>query len=246
MKYQVNAYTTKFFKKDLNEDSILVNDCVISDGYFQKMCDLDEFTYAVCDGVSGSDKGYYASAYVLQSIVNNDYSSKEDFKHLLYDINHNFHEVGQRINSHDLSTTFAGIYFNEQMNFFAVGDSRIYKVKDNNVTQITNDDTVAYQLFRDGVIKEHEIENHPQKNVLTNYFGNNDEQFKVQVYEDSDFANATYFIMSDGISDYVPKERLYELMTKNVDGFDLIRLIVGEAMNQGSSDDTSIIILEVS
>ena len=29
MKYQVNAYTTKFFKKDLNEDSILVNDCVI-------------------------------------------------------------------------------------------------------------------------------------------------------------------------------------------------------------------------
>ena len=82
--------------------------------------------------------------------------------------------------------------------------------------------------------------------VLINYFGNNDEQFKVQAYEDNDFANATYFIMSDGISDYIPKERLYELMTKNVDGFDLIRLIVGEAMNQGSSDDTSIIILEVS
>ncbi len=245
MKFQISAYTTKFFKKDLNEDAILVNDCIISDGFFEKKLDLSEFVYAVCDGVSGSDKGFYASQYVLQSIVNCNYKNKDEFKHLLYDINHNFKDVGQRINSSDMSTTFAGIYFNEILNIYSVGDSRVYKVKDNEVKLLTTDDTVANQLFLDGVINEHEKLTHPQRNVLVNFFGNNDDQFKVEHIEDNDFKKATYILMTDGISDYVPKERLEELMKMEIDGFDMMRLLVGEAMQNNSSDDTSIIILEV-
>lgn len=246
MKYQVNAYTTKYPKKNLNEDSILVNDCILSDGFFQKKLDLDEFVYAVCDGVSGSDKGYYASQYVLQSLVNSSVTDKDDFKHHLYDINHNIKEVGKKINSIDMSTTFAGLYFKDnQMNIFSVGDSRIYKSKDNKVELITSDDTVANKLFHDGVINENELATHPQRNVLLNYFGNNDEQFNVQFYQDTDFHKATFVIMSDGISDYVSKERIDEILKMDIDGFDLLRLLVGEAVSNNSSDDTSVIVLEV-
>lgn len=245
MKYEVNAYTTKYYHKDLNEDAILVNDCVISDGFYQRKCDLDEFIYAVCDGVSGSDKGYYASTYVLQSLINSNYTNKDELRHVLYDINNNLKQVGEKINSNDMSTTLACLYFNEAMNIFSVGDSRVYKVKNGVVTQLTVDDTVANQLFKDGIISEKEIETHPKKNVLLNFFGNSDDQFSVQKYVDEDFENATYFIMSDGISDYIPKERIETLMLTNCDGIDILRILVGEAINNNSSDDISIIVLEV-
>ena len=246
MKYQINAYTTKHFNKVINEDSILVNDCVLSDGFYSKKCDLDEFIYAVCDGVSGSDKGYFASSYVLQSIANANYNNKDDLKHLLYDINQSFKDVGEKVGSYDLSTTFAAIYYNNGMNIYSVGDSRIYKVKDGKVTLLTQDDSLAYQLYLDNVITYDEIFNHPKKNVLVKYFGNNDEQFKIQTLQDDDYKNALYIIMSDGISDYIEPSKLEEIMTKNIDGFDMIRLIIGEAVKNNSNDDISIIVLEAS
>lgn len=245
MRYEVNAYTTKYEGKLINEDSILVNDCVLSDGFFQKKCDLDEFLYTVCDGVSGSDKGYYASSYVNQALINLEFKDCVDFKHALYDINHGLVDAGVKIGAPDLSTTFAGIYFKDQMNILAVGDSRVYKVKDGEVNQITSDDTVANQLFLDGVLNYEESLNHPQKNVLVNYFGNNDNEFRIQSYEDNDFNRATYFIMSDGISDFIPQERLFEIMKSPIDGFDKLRLMVGEALVNNSNDDLSLIILEV-
>ena len=146
-----------------------------------------------------------------------------------------------------MSSTLAGIYYeNNRMNIFNVGDSRVYRISSGVLSRLTEDDAVAYKLYRDGVISEREIETHPQKNVLTNYFGNNPIDFFVHYKEDYDFdGQNAYLVMSDGISDFVSDKRIEELAKMDIDGLDKIRLLIGEAMKNGSNDDISIVLVEI-
>lgn len=247
MNFEVYAYTTKYHKKNINEDAVFVNDLVISDGYYHQKYLSENFISCICDGVTGAAKGFYASQYILQSIANSEFINFDDFKHLLVDTNDALRNVGMQIKAPDMSSTMAGVYYeNKRMHIFNVGDSRVYKSVDGVLTRITYDDAVAYKLFKDGVISEREIETHPQKNVLINYFGNNSHDFNVHYYEDLDFdKKVSYIIMSDGISDFLKDEKISEITALNIEGFDKIRLLVGESMNRGCNDDVSVVLVEV-
>lgn len=53
-----------------------------------------------------------------------------------------------------------------------VGDSRAYRMHDGELTQITQDHSYVWQLVSEGYIKEDEIFEHPQRNVVTRALGN--------------------------------------------------------------------------
>jgi protein phosphatase len=52
-----------------------------------------------------------------------------------------------------------------------VGDTRLYLVRDGQITQITRDHSYVGRLVESGVISREEAEKHPQRNILTAALG---------------------------------------------------------------------------
>ena len=70
---------------------------------------------------------------------------------------------------HGMQTTMSlGWFTPERMYFSHVGDSRIYHLPkgENEIKQLTDDDTHVGWLFRTGQINDREARTHPRRNVL--------------------------------------------------------------------------------
>ena len=57
------------------------------------------------------------------------------------------------------------------LHYAHVGDSRLYLVRDGQITQITRDHSYVGRLVESGVISREEAEKHPQRNILTAALG---------------------------------------------------------------------------
>lgn len=57
--------------------------------------------------------------------------------------------------------------------YLSVGDSRLYYISNdrNSIKQITEDDTYVNTLLKTNAIEQKDVENHPQKHVLTKAIG---------------------------------------------------------------------------
>lgn len=69
-------------------------------------------------------------------------------------------------------------WINEQKLYLAwVGDSRAYLLRDQGeLVRLTDDHTIAWNLFKKGEINEEEARTHPQANALTQYLGDSSTQ----------------------------------------------------------------------
>jgi len=54
-----------------------------------------------------------------------------------------------------------------------VGDTRLYLIRDGQITRVTRDHSYVGRLVESGIISQEEAENHPQRNILTAALGTN-------------------------------------------------------------------------
>ena len=54
-----------------------------------------------------------------------------------------------------------------------VGDTRLYLIRDGQITQVTRDHSYVGRLVESGIISQEEAEHHPQRNILTAALGTN-------------------------------------------------------------------------
>jgi protein phosphatase len=57
------------------------------------------------------------------------------------------------------------------LHYVHVGDTRLYLIRDGQITQITHDHSYVGRLVESGVISREEAEKHPQRNILTAALG---------------------------------------------------------------------------
>jgi protein phosphatase len=56
-----------------------------------------------------------------------------------------------------------------------VGDTRLYLIRDGQITRVTRDHSYVGRLVESGMISQEEAETHPQRNILTAALGTNPE-----------------------------------------------------------------------
>ena len=69
------------------------------------------------------------------------------------------------------TTCIAAVLRGSELTYAHVGDSRLYLVRNATIVQLTRDQTVVNRLFEQGLITEQELENHPNRGVLTTALG---------------------------------------------------------------------------
>lgn len=125
----------------------------------------------VADGMGGAVAGEVASRLAVEAAR----SSDKDIEDRVQEANTAIlEEVERRPELRGMGTTMTLFELGAEddlARFAHVGDSRAYLLRDDDLTQLTEDHTVVNMYLRTGAIAPEEVANHPQRSLITRAVG---------------------------------------------------------------------------
>lgn len=219
------------------------------DAYFTPK-DKEPF-FLLADGMGGHLGGERASALAITSLSEElPKVSEESSEEIKRGIIHAMEKANDLIYSESLSnpdyrgmgTTLSLLYIGEERVYFAnIGDSRIYLFRDNELIQLTKDDSFVNYLLDVGEITEEEAINHPRKNVLTKALGTTP-ALDVEIHEKSREEGEIYLLCSDGLTAMVSFEEIEEIL-KDYSPEEAANRLMDTALKNGGRDNVTLILL---
>lgn len=141
------------------------------------------------------------------------------------------------------TTLVACLFYDNKISIAHVGDSRLYRMRDNRLEQITMDHSLLQELVDRGYYSQEEAQRSTNRNYVTRALGV-EPQVEVEVQE-VDVRKGDYFLLcSDGLPDMVEDEDIHltiNTFSTSVDtiGEQLIKL----TNDNGGRDNVSIIVV---
>jgi len=124
-----------------------------------------------------------------------------------------------------------------------VGDSRIYRVRDEAIEQLTDDHSLVATMVREGLLTSQEAETHPRRNVLQRSMGVS-EDVEVDVRGPFDLReNDTFILCSDGLHGVVKEPELTEIARLPIE--EAADECLKRALARGAPDNVTVIVARV-
>ena len=144
------------------------------------------------------------------------------------------------------TTIVVAITHGSTLHYAHVGDSRLYRLRNNVFEQLTSDHSLVNELLAQGYYKtQEEAANAGQKNIITRAVGIN-ESVQVDVAKTAVEENDIYLLCSDGLSDMISNETIAELLQKHrSDLTQALDALIAEAKDAGGRDNVSVILMQV-
>ena len=212
--------------------------------------------FILADGMGGANAGEEASKIaaktVKEYIKNNFIKIERDKIGLEGLIRRAIVEANKKVYS--LSKEFAKykgmgttlivvLIYRGRMHIGHVGDSRVYRIRQNVFRQITKDHSYVQALVREGSISLEEAKVHPQKNILTKAIGA-EEKISPDIITKGFVKGDIILMCSDGLTNMLDDKYIYEIIMKNV--FDInvaCNKLIEAANDNGGLDNVSAIII---
>ena len=236
-----------------NEDSLLLNDSVLSQADMQQagrlVSDDPAQIYAVADGMGGHRKGEVASRTVLEVLRDKRMSmhGTQDLTEVIQSAKTALNWLAEKDkDSFGMGTTVTGILIAGERSFlFHCGDSRLYRLAGRCLEKLTVDHSMVQRLFDEGVITEDQMRSHPQKNILSAALMGDMQSGlpPLEVREISPDCQGTFLLCSDGLWEGVGRSDMEECLLS--DGHDASCLFE-KAISAGARDNVSFIVLKIS
>ncbi|GAB6990501.1 Stp1/IreP family PP2C-type Ser/Thr phosphatase [Paenibacillus pini] len=199
--------------RSVNEDSVWVNH--LPQGYTVGI---------VADGMGGHQAGDTASRLAVETMARDLTAleadmSTEGLRAALSDaiIHANdviYKEASKNEKFHNMGTTIVAILLAGASGFIGhIGDSRAYKITNDEVIQLTEDHTLVNELYKSGQITLEELKTHPRRNVLTRALGTDAEVSPV-LDPVTLLAGEVLLLCSDGLSNLVSGQHMSQVTGK--------------------------------
>ena len=229
-----------------NEDMILAYDKLVRSDMYQTEFmteNYDRFVIALADGMGGHNAGEVASSDTLTNLQYyvNDLPRglavgelEEAMMEWHHSVNHIIDSKGHADPSMaQMGTTMVGIlYYNQHYYWMNCGDSRLYRLRDGQLTQMSTD----HSLNNVRGEKRH-------SNIITNCIGAGCRNSYLDFFEFTDnfLTGDTYMLCSDGLNDMVPDNKICQLMNDgaSADG------LCDAAIEAGGFDNVSVCVFTV-
>jgi protein phosphatase len=206
--------------------------------------------FAVADGMGGAQAGEVAAglaAGVLEE-AHGDERGEERVSSLIQEANRRvFQRSSEDMAASGMGTTMTVALVDAAQGSVAVGhvgDSRAYRVRDEQLEQLTDDHSLVGELLRSGKLSPEEAEVHPQRSVITRALGTEPDvdvdTFTVQA-EPGDL----YLVCSDGLTSMVSDGEIQALLVDNEDLDEAARALVDAANAGGGEDNITVVIFEI-
>jgi protein phosphatase len=233
-----------------NEDSYLRND--------------EEGLFIVADGMGGHVSGEMASQLAvecMEEFVTRSRSESIDFseeyrKDLSTEQNRLLaatrvanrkirEEADKNPARRGMGTTLIGVIPEDNhLAVVNVGDSRLYRVRNGNMKQLTKDHTLVAQQQRLGRLTKEEARRHPQRHILTSALGIS-ESPRIDLYRAKVISKDLYLICSDGLNDMLDDEEILTIINSIKDNslYKIGLSLVLQANLVGGLDNITVILL---
>ena len=132
------------------------------------------------------------------------------------------------------------LIYNNKAYIGHVGDSRIYRIRNDVIRKLTKDHSYVQQLVEDKKITREEAKTHPKKNMLTRALGCTpyvEPDLRARNFEKGDI----FIICSDGLTNMVEEKRIYELIRQDINK--AADELIKEANEAGGYDNITVIII---
>jgi protein phosphatase len=222
-------------KRAANEDSVLSRPPV----------------FAVADGMGGHLAGDLASAAVvirLSERMSSDFASADDVERALFEARY---DIGVVAGDSEIGvgTTVSGVVLTSvagvpYFTIFNIGDSRVYELDGNRLSQVTRDHSLVQELVDSGLITKAQAFQHPEGNIITRAIG----------FEDRPVPDYTIIpvrsglrllVCSDGLTGELRDDRVRLHLAAGLDAKETADALVDAALAAGGRDNVTVLVLDV-
>lgn len=187
-----------------NEDSLLVTEPNI---------------FVAADGMGGAAAGEIASQMLIDTVK--DFLSKVPepldekilSKAILKSNAEILREAKNNLNLRGMGTTATILHIYKNVAYFAhVGDSRLYRLKNSELEQMTQDHSYVESLVRNGDITPEQAKVHPMKNILTQAVGAM-EDIEVETGSFKIDGGEKFLLCTDGLTNMVDDSDIAKILS---------------------------------
>jgi protein phosphatase len=254
MKVLYAAKTHPGQKRDNNEDNLLILP--------------DQGLFLVADGMGGHNAGEVASAMAVETVTREAANlpalgaKVSWWRRLFGSPKSNFNPVewlhGTIVRANEriyreaqgsaqrkgMGTTLALILKREQALLTAhVGDSRVYRIRNGKITQLTQDHSLAQELVRQGVMTEEEALYSAPSNVLTRALGVREKVAEDIIYHSVEPGDL-FLLCSDGLYNMVDEDDMVHVIKGDGGLEDKAEKLIQQANAAGGVDNITVVLAQ--
>jgi len=229
------------------------------------LCDLSEGIVILADGMGGYKAGEVASAIAVTTThkkildglskihrgttdkITGLSSEAAVVREAIIHVNSEIYRLAQNDpQCQGMGTTMVVVLFhNNIVTIGHVGDSRLYRIRQNNFSQVTKDHSLIQELIDRGLYTREEALKTTPKNLVTRAIGI-EPDVQVDIAEESVQPGDIYMLCSDGLNDMVDDEEIRLTLSKYSANLaqganELVRL----ANKNGGKDNISVVLIRV-
>ncbi len=207
--------------------------------------------FVVADGMGGHRGGEVASAVAVE-VFAEPVAEAMTLDHLIDRVRDAHEAIIERAEADPellgMGTTLCALarlaHDGDTLGLVNVGDSRIYRFADGELTQISQDHSFVGNLVRAGRLSPEQAAQHPQRNIVTRALGVGDDLF-VDYWELPARAGDRYLLCSDGLVDEVTDAQIAASMRRLDDPEETVDDLVRLAHESGSRDNVTVLVVRV-
>ncbi len=216
----------------------------------------------VADGMGGHASGEVASALAVETMVDY-YDRTADMQPLTWpykvdrdlrgDINRMttsvllanlevFERASKDPSCKGMGTTVVAVYFLDDTAVIGhVGDSRVYRLREGKLTQLTEDHSLINDYIKMKRVTEEEAENWPHKNVIVRALGMKD-SVQVDIVTEQPEIGDCYLLCSDGLCDMLSNDQMAHIVGAVPDLDMAVEALIAAANDHGGVDNISVVL----
>lgn len=258
VKLNAAACSNKGCRRHNNEDNFCLN------GLFMQRAEMDQgglfkaaaegdALFAVCDGMGGEEAGEEASLlsaqlcaqYLKGGALSSD---KEKLRSFLHQGCVSVLRQAQKNDNHSGSTVTMIIADKSGLHAANMGDSRIYRLTSQGMTQISEDHTEIQRLLKQGTITPDMVKTHPKRHMIRQYWGMplSIAPFTPYIGPAMPYVNGEKFLLcSDGLTDMLEDPEIEAILRQEKPVDQICQELIDAALRNGGRDNVTAIVFEV-
>ena len=208
--------------------------------------------WLVADGMGGHEAGEVASA-IVAATVENEVKNGTPLSDAIQKSHLEVLNGAQRgEGASGMGSTIIAVHQcgENQYEIGWVGDSRAYlweQISEENgqLRQLSTDHSYVQALLESGAITAAEVDNHPDKNIITQCLGSLElSQVRVDTIHGEWQGNQKIILCSDGLSDELSDSEIANIMNQNRDRSDALNVLIQSALDHGGKDNVTVVVID--
>ncbi len=208
--------------------------------------------WVVADGMGGHEAGEVASRTIIEHLQHlseaRDLGSYiTEIQKRITEVNLNLREIAaQKYNSATVgSTVVVLIAYGNQYACLWAGDSRLYRLRNNRLEQISKDHNMVETCIAECAMNPKLPYDNKRAEALTRAVGGGD-PLEIDLKIDQMCKDDIFLLCSDGLYREVPTEKISQLLSKGDDCTTMTKNLLESALTDSAKDNITISVIQIS